>query len=139
MDGRIYVPNNRKTRETILKENHNKADIGYLEQHRMMELIRRTYWWPGLREDVKNYIQGCFKYQQNKVQHQKKAEELHSLDIPQGPWQEISIDIIGPLLKSNGMDATVVIVDRFTKMVHLKATTMNISSEEIAKIYQDDI
>jgi len=37
------------------------------------------------------------------------------------------------------MDAIVVIVDRFTKMIHLKTTTMNISSEGIAKIYQDDI
>ena len=61
MDGRISMPNNRKTRETILKENHNEANIGHLGQHRMMELIKRTYWWPGLREDVKNYIQGCFK------------------------------------------------------------------------------
>jgi len=86
MDGRIYVPNNRKTRETILKENHDEADIGHPGQHRMMELIKRTYWWPGLREDVKNYIQGCFKCQQNKVQHQKKAGELHPLDISQGPW-----------------------------------------------------
>ena len=139
MDGKIYVPNNRKTRETILKENHDEADIGHPGQHRMMELIKRTYWWPGLREDVKNYIQECFKCQQNQVQHQKKAGELHPLDIPQGPWQEISINIIGPLLKSNGMDVIVVIVDRFTKMIHLKATTMNISSEGIAKIYRDDI
>ena len=61
MDGRIYVLNNRKTRETILKENHDEADIEHPGQHRMMELIKRTYWWPGLREDVKNYIQGCFK------------------------------------------------------------------------------
>ena len=61
MDGRIYVPNNIKTRETILKENHDKADIGYPGQYRIMELIKRTYWWPGLREDIKNYIQGCFK------------------------------------------------------------------------------
>ena len=135
MDGRIYVPNNRKTRETILKENHNKVNIGHPGQHRMMELIKRIYWWPGLREDIKNYVQGCFKCQQNKVQHQKKAGELHPLDISQGPWQEINIDIIGPLPKSNGMDTIVVIVDWFTKMIHLKATTMNISSEGIAKIY----
>jgi len=79
------------------------------------------------------------KCQQNKVQHQKKVGELHPLEIPQGPWQEISIDIIGPLPKSNGMDAIVVIVDKFTKMIHLKATITNISSEEIAKIYRDDI
>ena len=56
-----HVPNNRKTREMILKENHDETNIGYLGQHRMMELIKRTYWWPGLREDIKNYIQGCFK------------------------------------------------------------------------------
>jgi len=105
----------------------------------MVELLKRTYWWPGLKEDVKRYIQGCFKCQQNKVQHQRKAGELHPLEIPQGPWQEISIDIIGPLPKSNRMDAIVIIVNRFTKMICLKATTTNISSEEIAKIYRDDI
>ena len=85
------------------------------------------------------YIQGYFKYQQNKVQHQKKLGELHPLNIPQGPWQEISIDVIGPLPKSNRMDVIVVIVDKFTKMIRLKATMTNISLEGITKIYQDEI
>ena len=111
MEGRIYVPNNRKIKEEILKENHESVDVGHPGQHRMLELLKRTYWWPGLKEDIKRYVQGCFKCQQNKVQHQRKAGELHPLEIPQGPWQEISIDIIRPLPKSNGMDTIVVIVD----------------------------
>ena len=37
------------------------------------------------------------------------------------------------------MNTIVVIVDRFTKIIQLKATTTNISSEGIAKIYRDDI
>ena len=37
------------------------------------------------------------------------------------------------------MDAIVVIVNRFMKMIRLKATTINISSEGIAKIYRDEI
>jgi len=61
------------------------------------------------------------------------------LEIPKGLWQEISIDIIGLLPKSNGMDVIVVIVDQFMKMIRLRATTMNISSEGIAKIYRDNI
>jgi len=61
------------------------------------------------------------------------------LEIPQGPWQEISIDIIGLLPKSNRKDAIVVIVNRFTKMIRLKATTTKVSSEEIAKVYWDEI
>ena len=117
MKERIYVPNNKKIREEILKENHNSVDIGHPGQQWMLELLKRNYWWSELKEDVKEYIQGCFKCQQNKVQHQRKTEELHPLEIPQGPWQEISIDIIGPLPRSNGMDAIVVIVDRFTKII----------------------
>jgi len=37
------------------------------------------------------------------------------------------------------MNAIVVIVNRFIKMIRLKATTMNILSEGIAKIYRDEI
>ena len=77
----------------------------------MLELLKRTYWWLGLKEDIKKYIQECFKCKQNKVQHQRKAGELYPLDIPQGLWEEISINIIRPLPKSNEMDAIVVIVN----------------------------
>ena len=105
----------------------------------MLELIKQNYWWPGIKEDIKKYIQECFKCQQNKVQHQKKMGELHLLGILQRPWQKISIDIIGPLLKLNKKDTIVVIVNRFTKMVRIKTTTTNVSSEEIAKVYWNEI
>ena len=61
------------------------------------------------------------------------------MEILQGLWQEISINIIGPLPRSNGMNMIVVIVDRFTKIIQLKATTTSISLEGIAKIYRDNI
>ena len=55
--GRIYIPNNKKIQEEILKKNHNLVDIGHPGQHRMLELIKRNYWWPGLKEDIKRYVQ----------------------------------------------------------------------------------
>ena len=61
MEGRIYVLNNKKIKEEILKENHNLVDMGHPGQHRMLKLLKRTYWWPGLKEDVKRYIQEYFK------------------------------------------------------------------------------
>ena len=57
MERRIYVSNNRKIRKEILKENHDLVDVGHLGQHRMLELLKRTYWWPGLKENIKKYIQ----------------------------------------------------------------------------------
>jgi len=61
MKGRIYIPNDKKTREKILKENHNLVDVGHPGQQRMLELIKQNYRWPGLKEDVKKYVQGYFK------------------------------------------------------------------------------
>ena len=111
MERKIYMPNNKKLREEILKEHYNPADIGHPRQYRMLELLKRTYWWPGLKDDIKKYMQRCLKCQQNKVQHQQKAGELHQLEISKGPCQEISINMIEPLPSSNRMDAILVIVD----------------------------
>ena len=69
MEGRMYVPNSKKLKEKILQENHNSVDIGHLGQQRILELIKQNYWWPGLKEDIKKYVQGYFKCQQNKVQY----------------------------------------------------------------------
>jgi len=61
------------------------------------------------------------------------------LAIPQGSWQEISINIIGPLPKSNGKDTILVIVDQFTKIIRLKTITTSVFLKKITKIYKDEI
>ena len=79
--GKIYVLNNWKIQEQILQKNHEPVDIGYLGQQRILKLIKRNYWWLGIQNDIKKYIQGFQKCQQNKVQHMKKVGELHPLKI----------------------------------------------------------
>jgi len=44
IEGRVYVLNNRKIKEEILKENHDLADVRHPRQYRILELIKRTYW-----------------------------------------------------------------------------------------------
>jgi len=69
----------------------------------------------------------------------KKMGELHLLKTLEGPWQEISIDIIEHLPKSNGLDTIVVIVNQFMKIIRLKVIMTTVSLEDIAKIYRDKI
>ena len=69
----------------------------------------------------------------------KKAEELYLLKTLNRLWQEISIDIIGLLLRLNNKNTIVVIMNQFSKIIRLKAMTTIVSLEEIAKIYQDKI
>ena len=39
IEGRIYVLNNKKVKKEILKENHDSADVGHLEQHKMLDVM----------------------------------------------------------------------------------------------------
>jgi len=50
------VLNSQRIKERILKENHELADVEYLRQQQMMELIKRNYWWPGIKNNVKKYV-----------------------------------------------------------------------------------
>ena len=79
----------------------------------------------------------------NKIKYNtwKRLENyiLFPSKTPEGPWKEISINIIGPLPKSNENNMIIVIVDWFTKMIQLKVTIINVSLKEIAKIYWDEI
>jgi len=43
MEERIYMPNNKRIREEILKENHDSVDVGHPGQHRMLKLLKRMY------------------------------------------------------------------------------------------------
>jgi hypothetical protein len=105
----------------------------------MLELVKRTFWWLTIKTDVKQYVKGCDQCQKNKSIRKPEHIPLNPLPIPENPWQEISIDMIGPLPKSEDQDAIIVIVDRFSKMIHLIPTTTFLSSLRLAEIYKKEI
>ena len=59
----IYVLNNWKIWEQILQENYNLVDVRHSGQQQMLKLIKKNYWWPEIKGDIKKYIQGCTKCQ----------------------------------------------------------------------------
>jgi hypothetical protein len=69
------------------------------------------------------------------LHHQQRKLNPHK--IAEGPWQIISMDLIGPLPVSNGYNAIQVWVDTFTKMIHAEPTNMEISTEGVARLTCD--
>ena len=90
-----------------------------------LELMTRNYWWPGMKKDIQKYITGCNTCQTVKPDRQAKAAPLHLNKIPEGPWQIISVDMMGPLPESKGFDTILVVVDRFTKKIILPSNQLN--------------
>ena len=76
--------------------------------------IRRYYWWPSMGTDIELFCSSCPSCQVTKDSNQKPSGLLHSLRIPNRPWQSIGMDFMGPLPMSEGYDYLLVIIDRFT-------------------------
>lgn len=51
----------------------------------------------------------------------------------------VSVDLIGELLESSGYNAICVIVDRFTKQIHVLPTHTTLTAEGMVKLYQDNV
>ena len=76
----------------------------------MLELLKKTTGGQDSKKMLRNIYKGVLGVNKTKSST-RRNQELHLLEISQGSWQEININIIGPLPKSNGMDAIVVIID----------------------------
>jgi hypothetical protein len=60
-------------------------------------------------------------------------------EVPEGPWQTIGIDLIGPLPVSKGKDAILNIVDHYTKQIHLFPVTTQLTADGVASIYFEQV
>ena len=53
----IWVP--EKMQLKVIKEVHNQSAVGHPETKRTLNMIRRHYYWPGMRKDVEQYLRNC--------------------------------------------------------------------------------
>jgi len=77
----------------------------------MLELVQRSYWWPGMMGYVGKYVKSCDLCQRTKTFPAKLQGELTPNEIPDQPWKIISTDLITQLPKSQGYDSILVVVD----------------------------
>nr|GFB49675.1 hypothetical protein [Tanacetum cinerariifolium] len=77
---------------------------------------------------------------QVKIEHQRASGLLQPLDIPVWKWDEISMDFVTGLPRTQRRhDAIWVVVDRLTKSAHFLPIRKDYSVSRLAKIFQQEI
>nr|GFD01143.1 retrotransposable element Tf2 [Tanacetum cinerariifolium] len=72
-----------------------------------------------MKRDVATFVSRCLICQQVKNEHQRASDLLQPLDIPVCKWDEISMDFVTGLPRTQRRhDAIWVVVDRLTKSAH---------------------
>jgi hypothetical protein len=134
--GAVYVPNDRRLKTRLLELAHDAA--GHFGRVRTIERLRRQCVWDGMTKEVEDYCRSCGVCSANKSSNELPAGTLRPLPIPKGVWDSIGIDFVGPLPKSKeGHDCILVVVDRFSKMVILRACNLTINAVQTGKLVLD--
>lgn len=101
--------------------------------------VKQLFTWQGLKTAVENFVKQCDICQQAKHELCKKSGMLQPLPIPDSPWQEISIDFIEGLPRSDGYTAILVVIDRFSKVGHFLPLKHPFRAASVAKVFLNNI
>ncbi|KAK3910839.1 Retrovirus-related Pol polyprotein from transposon 412 [Frankliniella fusca] len=120
----------RKRQLELIKMNHEGADTSLMSKslsgHRGMnatlDLLARRAWWPGIAEDVKDYVNTVVL---------KCKDPLRSIPPPKQNLKQIGLDIV-QLPEADGFKYVVVAIDYLSKWPHAKALA-NKTAVEVAR------
>uniref|UniRef100_A0A251VPE0 RNA-directed DNA polymerase n=1 Tax=Helianthus annuus TaxID=4232 RepID=A0A251VPE0_HELAN len=98
--GRIWVPLYGGLRELVMDEAHKSRYSVHPGSDKMYHDISTTYWWPSMKAHIATYVGKCLTCARVKVEYQKPAGLLQQPKIPQWKWEEISMDFVTGLPRS---------------------------------------
>jgi hypothetical protein len=90
---RLYVPKWR-FRDVLLKECHDGPLVGHGGAKRTITFLKKSYYWPNLKDDAKEYVKTCLTCQQNRTLNKKQTRLLWPLSIIKRSWESGSMDFM---------------------------------------------
>ena len=131
--------------QEIISSHHDDTLHGHPGIARTMELIKRHYEFPNMKDKVSKFIKNCVSCQQNKHSTHAKYGEAQAMEPPTAPWTNITMDFVTQLPTSKdpvtgyAYDSIFVVVDRFTKYAEMIPFRHSYTAEQLARVFLDRI
>ena len=138
-EGKLYVPKNKELRMEIVWLHHDTLAAGHGGRWKMMELVTRNYWWPGITKDVGKYVEGYNTCQRMKNRTEAPAGKLMTNEVLEKSWTYLVVDFIIKLLLVAGKDTILVVYNRSSKITHFVATTEGTLAEGLVRLFRDNM
>jgi hypothetical protein len=136
---RLYLCKNSQLKQKVLLELHTSPVGGHSGFLKTYHRVKKDFFWDGLKADVQRFVAECLVCQQNKVETIKTPSLLQPLSIPSQRWEEVSMDFITGLPKSEGKSIIMVIVDRLTKYAHFCALSHPFKASTVATAFMETV
>ena len=132
----LCIPN--ELRLQILSVLHDTNFTGHRGAFKMYENALKKIWWNNMYKDIQNYVSSCTLCMETNTGHLPNIP-LNPLDIPDGPFHTIHVDLLKFHTSSKGYNYILVIIDSFSKFVITKAIRHKTAKSVIKVIYEEFI
>jgi hypothetical protein len=137
--GHLYLSKQSKLKSMVLSELHATPTAGHSGFTKTYDRVKRSFFWDGMKQDVRNFVAECDVCQCNKGETVKSPGTLQPLPIPPAIWRDISMDFIVGLPKSGNKSVIMVVVDRLSKYAHLCALQHPFTTSIVAQLFMDQV
>nr|GEV42081.1 putative reverse transcriptase domain-containing protein [Tanacetum cinerariifolium] len=139
-NNRSWLPRYGDLGTLIMHESYKSKYSINLGSDKMYQDIKQLYWWPNMKADIATYVSKCLTCLKVKAEHQKSSGLLVQPDIPQWKWDNITMDFVTKLPKTqSGNDTIWVVIDRLTKSAHFLLMRENDPMDKLARLYFKEV
>jgi hypothetical protein len=79
---RLYIPSCDDLKRFIMDKLHERPYIGHSGYQKMITATRKQFYWPGLKNDIADYLAKCLECQKVKEEHRHPTWLLRPLPMP---------------------------------------------------------
>jgi hypothetical protein len=135
----IIVPKDEALRRALIMTHHDNPFRGHPGREKLTAELTAQFHWPGLKEDLMDYLRGCTECNANKKANSKGQGAVKPFDVRKPGT--VGMDYVTSLPTSRtGNDTILTTVDLYTKKVRLVACkAKGHGAKEFCRVFTDQI
>jgi transposase InsO family protein len=131
---RVYVPAHGILRKSLLHQYHDVPAAGHFGVEKCYRALAQFYYWPGMRDDVAEYVRSCPACQRNKPTAALPVA-LHPLPVANRPFEWITLDwLSGFPMNKHEHDSVLNIIDKFSKWAIIVPVNKNMTTQMLCDV-----
>src|SRR5712672_2414414 len=141
-EGHLVIPPDETLKRKILQLLHNAPTAGHPGRDETFAQVSHSYWWPGMRSWLTDYVAGCAICQQNKNITHRVCTPLYCIPTSEDalPFQQIALDLITGLPPNGPHNSVLMIVDHgCSRAAVFLPCAMTITGPGVAQLYFDNV
>jgi hypothetical protein len=140
VSGAVLVPQSEGLRTYLLSAAHDTFFGGHRGANITAAWLKERVYWANMDAEAAAFVRGCEQCQRNKPDNRGRMGLPQSIETPEGAWDMLCMDFVGPLPRTPaGYDAVMVVIDKLTRYVYYVPTKTTATAQDVYRLLNERV